>query len=155
MKENSKRFSIFLLAVTLVGLCVTMAWALDPKGRPKGMGPNASSGFYIWQDERGWHLRTIATANQKHHFSGEIIVEGGNLNDAKQYRDEPANWLKTQGNKINIDLNSDRTIDGIDFQANGSLTFNLQVDDRTEPTLIHVGANSDNPSGIPFTLNGR
>jgi len=140
-----------LLAIVTIGVTVTTALALDPRGRPKGMGPNAPSGYYIWQDERGWHLRTT-TGNEKHKFSGEIISEGGSISAVKQYREEAGSWFKQQGNRITIDLTTDKNIDGIDFQSTGGLTFKLSIDDLEEPSAIRIGANGDNPSGIPFNL---
>lgn len=142
---------VFLVLALIVG-CVTLAFAIDPKGRPKGMGPNAASGYYIWQDEKGWHLRAIS-GNQNRKFEGEIVCDGGSINDLKQYRDEAANWFTQQGSKIKINLNTDKNIDGLDFQVSGgSLTFDLRVDDRSDATTIRVGATSENPSGIPFTV---
>src|SRR5688500_5850352 len=110
-----KGFTGLLLLVALVAGSVTAVLALDPKGRPKGMGPNAPGGYFIWQDEKGWHLRTT-TGSQKQKFDGEIISEGGSISAVKQYREEPASWFKQQGNKITFDLTTDK-IDGIDFQA--------------------------------------
>jgi hypothetical protein len=152
--EFIKRISGLLLAVIMVMVSVTAAFALDPKGRPRGMGPNAPGGYYIWQDERGWHLRTT-TGGAKHRFTGEIISEGGSITEVKQYRDEPANWFKQQGSKLTLDLSADKNIDGIDFQANGSLTFRLSIDDVEDATIVRVGANGESPSGIPFTLSAR
>jgi hypothetical protein len=147
-----KKIAGFFLVLTLIASCVTLAFALDPKGRPKGMGPNAASGYYIWQDDKGWHLRAISGSQQRK-FDGEITCDGGSINDVKQYRDESANWFKVDGNKIKINLNTDKNIDGFDFQVNGgSLTFDLRVDDRAESSTIRVGANSENPSGVPFTV---
>jgi hypothetical protein len=152
MKEQLfKRVSSLLLLVALIAASVVTVLALDPKGRPKGMGPNAASGYYIWQDERGWHLRTT-TGSEKHKFSGEIISEGGSINTVKQYREEQAAWFKQQGNRITIDLTTDKNIDGIDFQSTGTLTFKLSFDDREEPAAIRIGSNGDSPSAIPFTL---
>jgi hypothetical protein len=147
-----KKVTSLVLVIAAIAVSVTTVFALDPKGRPKGMGPNAASGYYIWQDERGWHLRTIS-GSEKHRFSGEIINEGGSFDTVKQYREEPGTWFKHQGNKITIDLSAGKNIDGIDFQSTGgSLTFRLSIDDREEPSAIWVGANAENPSGIPFTL---
>src|SRR5256885_10890686 len=116
MKEQFKKISGLLLLIAIIAVSVTTALALDPKGRPKGMGPNAPSGYYIWQDERGWHLRTT-TGNQKHRFSGEITSEGGGISSVKQYRDEQAGWFKQQGDRLTIDLTTDKIIDGIEFQS--------------------------------------
>src|SRR5437016_765173 len=98
-----RKISSLLLVITVIAVSVTTALALDPKGRPRGMGPNAPSGYYIWQDERGWHLRTT-TGSEKHKFSGEITSEGGQISAVKQYREEPASWYKQQGDRITIDL---------------------------------------------------
>lgn len=147
-----KKIGGIFLVVALIASCVTLAFALDPKGRPKGMGPNAASGYYVWQDDKGWHLRTIS-GSQARKFEGEITCDGGSINELKQYRDEAANWFTQQGNKIKINLNTDKNIDGLDFQVNGgSLTFDLRVDDRSDATFVRVGSASENPSGIPFTL---
>lgn len=149
-----KGFTGLVLLAALIAGSVTLALALDPKGRPKGMGPNAPGGYYIWQDEKGWHLRAT-TGSQKHRFDGEIISEGGTISAVKQYREEPASWFKQQGNKITFDLTTDKNIDGIDFQADGNITFKLRFDDREEASTIHVGANGENPASLPFTLPSR
>ena len=151
MKEQFKKISGLLLLIAIIAVSVTTALALDPKGRPKGMGPNAPSGYFIWQDERGWHLRTT-TGNQKHRFSGEITSEEGGFSSVKQYREEQATWFNQQGNRIKIDLTTDKNIDGIDFQSTGTVTFRLSVDDREDPLTVHVGANGESPSGIPFSI---
>ena len=154
MKERLlKRVGGLLFVFVIIAVSVSAALALDPKGRPKGMGPNAPSGYFIWQDERGWHLRAT-TENQKHRFNGEVINDGGQISAVKQYREESASWFKQDGNRITIDLATDKNIDGIDFQSTGgSLTFRLRIDDREEPAAIHVGTNGDNPSGVPFTIS--
>ncbi|MEW6730326.1 MAG: hypothetical protein AB1489_03205 [Acidobacteriota bacterium] len=150
-----QKISSLLLVAVLIAASAISALALDPKGRPKGMGPNAPGGYFIWQDERGWHLRTTS-GNEKHHFEAEITSEGGTISAAKQYRDEPASWLKQQGSKITIDLTTEKNIDGIDFQSSGgSLTFKLRIDGQEDPERIQIGANSDRPSGIPFTIPVR
>lgn len=153
--QFARKIAGIFLVVAIMISSITLAFALDPKGRPKGMGPTAASGFYIWQDDKGWHLRTIA-GSQKHKFEGEITCEGGSLNEVKQYRDEAVKWFTVEGNKVKIALDSDKNIDGLDFQVSGgSLTFDLRVDDRAEVSAIKVGANSESPSGVPFTIQAK
>lgn len=154
MKEQWKRlFGLGIVGAMLLAF-VTLAFALDPKGKPKAMGPNSPSGFYLWQDDKGWHVRTT-TGNQKHHFVGEIVSEGGTVSGLKQYRDEQANWLKLQGNKINFDLTTEQNIDGFDFQSGGNLTFNLTLDDSNAAENVFVGTTGEHPSGVPFTVSAR
>jgi hypothetical protein len=136
---------------------------LNPHGRP----PNTAAGkvehYAVWQDEGGWHIRTM-TKEFDHHFRGVIEVRGGEFVQVKGYKLEhkgPERDLFIEGPEhhvINFDFSTKGSIDGVDFRVKGKepmLSFTLTIgekDPKFEPGRIFVGSSGAHPSTNPFEI---
>lgn len=147
-----------LVSVLLTVLCFTgYAAAYSPKldGKPDAFEPGRSTGYFIWQDREGLHLRAT-TDGSRHVFNGTIRTDG-------TFRDT---FGKSKGGDDSFRVSGDR--DKITFQftnlgdtagmdmyiQDGSyVTFNLSMDgDEVEPASIFIGADGWHPGDHKFTL---
>src|SRR5215471_5912967 len=90
METGSMRF---VAALALVSIFVNPALALaqkkkgkekpetvieiDPWGRPQKKG--AQEALLLWEDNEGWHIRSLAGARNAAHFAGTIHVVNGKV----------------------------------------------------------------------------
>ena len=71
-----------LLGVALVHLSASLGAAVDParfEGRPV-FREGFDRGYYVWSDGREWHVRWT-TPGRLLDFTGQVIADGGKLND--------------------------------------------------------------------------
>jgi len=65
--------SLFLIALT--GSAFAWSGRADVEGKPTQFNLGGSKGYYIWQDDHGFHIWT-ATRGEQHVFSGTIHTDG-------------------------------------------------------------------------------
>jgi len=91
-----KSWLIFaMVSVFLIGLTGNVfAWSgkTDVSGKPDEFSPNGQKGYYIWQDDNGFHIWTT-TRDQEHIFSG-VIRTDGTLFNIKGHNLERGDYLK-------------------------------------------------------------
>ncbi len=162
---------MFKLAGRL-GLAVLLAYMagtafadqpLNPHGKPPKTAPGKVEHYAVWQDEGGWHIRTM-TKEIDHHFRGVIEVKGGEFVQVKGYKLEhkgPERDLFIEGPEhhiINFDFSTKGSIDGVDFRVKGKepmLSFTLTIGEKEpkfEPERILVGSSGAHPSTNPFEI---
>lgn len=138
------------------------AWSgkADISGKPDDFSPNGHKGYYIWQDDHGFHIWTT-TRGETHVFSG-VIRTDGNISNVKGQRLEEGDSFRTYsenqrkpwlelfdrnrgnhfafgGREVNLERNElrfkfDTTggSDGVNFRVNDAkyIDFDLYVDGR-------------------------
>lgn len=156
------------LIITLVGLFImsftgsVFAWSgsANIEGKPDQFQINRAKGYYIWQDEKGFHIWTT-TRSEEHTFTGVIRtngeflhVKGQNLERGDSFKvnsdDQGRPWFKSSDNKgkhffsfggREMDYENDKIqfkfattggMDGINFQVKDAsfIDFDLYMDGR-------------------------
>lgn len=129
---------------------------IETDGQPQGFKEGESHRYFLWRDSQGWHLRTT-TALRKHRFRGEIVTNGGKINDFKTFDLEGrSDWtqLTSDRGRVYFDLTTDKGLDGFDFTTDAqTISFNVTLDGRARPEVVFVGTNNDHPGSMPFSLN--
>lgn len=132
--------------------------ALNPVGKPEGMGPGSTHRYLVWRSPRGvWHVRTT-TAREKHTFTGNIEIEGGRvLNLTPVSTERKADWVSIASpDRISFTLTTSGEIDGFDFTTDGrAIKFGISIDGVGRANQVYIGARATNPPSIPFTLPAK
>jgi len=171
-----------LFLLTLAGSAFAWSGKADIGGKPDQLYSGSSKGYYIWQDEHGFHLWT-ATRAEGHVFSGVIRtdgqftrVRGHRLEEGdsfKVYSDiREKSWFETGqkgGNHFaiggrEVDYLADKLrfrfdtaggSDGLNFHLENAsyLDFDLFIDGRPiHPREIYIGDSSWHPLSHNFRL---
>ncbi len=168
-----RRFQLF-------GLCTASAFALalaaggsavgggpgagiNPQGKPRQFKKGDVKCYAVWHSNKGWHLRTTTKA-VKHHFRGQITVEGGTFATVHSFdlekKGKLADFWKVgpKRHTMTFDFETDRGVDGVNFTVSGSakrIRFDLRIDGRHEPSRVFIGQAGAHPPEIPFTLRAH
>jgi hypothetical protein len=141
--------------------------SLDPTGMPKEYKAGQSTRYAIWHDDHGWHLRYTTSSDSIQHFTGTIQVVGGRIRTITR-RGTPAKGakigadavpMKTTAPAYKFDMKINRGFEaGIDFTLDDKATalkFDLKVNGKSVPALIHIGANGVHPKEGTFELPAK
>jgi hypothetical protein len=130
----------------------------DPRGKPEGLKEGASRGWYVWHDDKGWHVRTTTKGHQ-HKFEGVIRVQEGRLKDPRPHELDGAarDWWKLSDDKqtLKLDLLTKGGKDGFNFKPDDEvkdIKFTLKIDNEPAPGKIYIGKMGLNPGQATFTL---
>src|SRR5690348_5214171 len=66
---------------------------LNPEGQPKNLKEGESHRYYIWKDDKGWHVRTT-TGQNKHFFVGSITAVNGKIQNYGTFQLENKDVVK-------------------------------------------------------------
>lgn len=166
-----KKVSAFLVLVLTLAAFSASAFAWGPKmnAKPEGFQPGRSQGYFIWQDQNGFHLWT-STANGKHVFTGTITTDGSRFDVAKNSleadtpfgrmlrHNRPQDSVRVDNKRDKITFqfsHSGRDADGITFRPIGGsrVKFDLYMDGkRIDPSQIYIGGEGWRPGRSVFTL---
>jgi hypothetical protein len=161
------------LILSLVGLLLialtssAFAWSPKLEGKPDQFHPGGAKGYYIWHDDKGFHIWT-ATRGAEHVFSGVIRTDGnfahvrGNRlekdDSFKDYSDrDDRHWFIVSGKNdkkhfIAKGRNVDYANDKISFKfetAGGSDGINFRVKDGSSVTFeLYMDGERVNPREI-------
>src|SRR5262249_6579068 len=133
---------------------------VNPVGKPKGYKAGATIRYAVWNDGQGWHLGT-ATAGKLHRFQGSVEVIGGRIIAFTPQQLEGGGktsdyWMITSSRrKLYFDFSTKGAADGVLFQVGPTATalkFDLNIDGKSQPQLIHLGQNAVHPGSSTFTL---
>ncbi len=118
-------------------------------GRP-AFRPGAPLAYWVWHGEGGWHLRTT-TAGQRHHFHGWITAIDGGIVEVRPTRVERRDLVRIARRGVEFDFETEGGEDGFDWRSSsGCNRFELRVDGRADPRLVHLGGPGNEPAQIPF-----
>lgn len=149
---------VFILLTTLTLLAAGMSVSLAApfyEGRPSQFDPGDSSGYFIWHDQRGWHLISTAEGRERR-FSGTIRTDG-DIHQVRSIRLERGDRMRPnyQRDIISFDFRSGEREDGIVFEVSGEryVQFELFIDGRrVNPQYVFVGRHNWRPSQSPFRI---
>lgn len=129
---------------------------IEMDGQPQDFKEGESHRYFLWRDGQGWHLRTT-TALRRHRFRGEIVTNGGKINNFKTFDLEGrSDWtqITSDRERVYFDLTTDKGLDGFDFTTEAqTVSFNVTLDGRARPEVVFVGNNNSHPDSVPFSLN--
>jgi hypothetical protein len=149
-----------LLIIALSGSALAWSGRAVLDGKPVQFNPGASYGYYVWQDDHGFHIWT-SVRGQQHIYSGDIKTDGvfyrvsGHRLESddsfKVYSDiQEHYWFKfsegdtgkhffvdgrtvdLEKNRIHFSFNNTVGSDGLNFRVRDAnyIEFNLFVDGR-------------------------
>ena len=162
MSTVARRLGLAVLVLYVAG-AAHAGDPINPHGKPMGTDAEKVEHYALWQDEDGWHIRTM-TKEYEHHFRGVIEAKGGEFVQVRAYKLEhkgPQRDLFIVGPEhhvINFDFSTRGSVDGMDFRVKGKepmLSFTLTVGEKEpkfEPGRIFIGNSGAHPSGNPFEL---
>lgn len=136
------------------GRCDEGHWPRSVQGQPRAFKAGGTAGYYIWHDDRGWHLRTTTPRRTEHVFEG-TIASADDIQLVHQYRDERGDEVKVEGNTLAFKFVTSNGVDGVDFTVGctESIDFALHGQGRpTTPRRIWLGKTGKAPSN-PFTVS--
>lgn len=112
-------------------------------------------GYYIWQSDRGMHLRTHGTEDGKTYTA--FLSTDGQFVDVNKVRLEPGDRaaVTNGGHTLVLQFHTFEGIDGVDFKVRDGdiISFTLLVDGRLAPTgHIFLGRHGRHPATNPFVL---
>jgi hypothetical protein len=128
---------------------------LNPEGQPKNLKEGESHRYYVWKDDKCWHVRTT-TGQNKHFFAGSITTIGGKIQNFGTFQLENKDVVKTNParNQLYFDFATTQRIDGFDFQSDATtVRFDLRLDGKRNVEAVYVGFNGENPKNMPFELS--
>jgi hypothetical protein len=134
---------------------------LDPFNRPEGSIVDQTARYYVWYDDKGWHLRT--TAKGARDFEGTIRVKDARIKscvsiglmEGKQ-KGRPDLW-KVNGSRseLTFQFRTGAKSDGFDLIVEGEegqIEFDLSIGGKKNPKAIFVGRGLRHPGENPFSL---
>lgn len=128
---------------------------LSPEGQPKNLKEGESQRYYVWKDDKGWHVRTT-TGQNKHFFAGSVTAIGGKIQSFSTFQLENKDLVKTNSTRTQIyfDFATTQKIDGFDFQSDAAtLRFDLLIDGKRKSDTVYIGFNGESPKSTPFELS--
>jgi len=133
------------------GLCGT--WTKNVVGEPKSKADAKVSGYFIWQDVGGWHVRVRAPEGKPAAYTG-TITGSRDLASAKAVPDGSAT-VEVKGNQATFTIEATAELKGFDLNAGcetNQLQFVLQAGGfPISPDQIALGATSK-ALGATFTV---
>lgn len=120
--------------------------------------PRAPTGYYLWHDEGGWHLRTHGPG-ARHEFSARLTTDGTfTAVDAVRLEHRDRIAITDGGRTLRLHWHTYDGLDGVDFRVQGGtfLRFDLELEGRPiTPERIFLGRRGHHPAHNPFTLVRR
>ncbi|MGD9954775.1 MAG: hypothetical protein AB7O74_07795 [Candidatus Nanopelagicales bacterium] len=143
-------------APTSTTSCSTGTLPEEITGRPADFKAGLPSGYWIWKDNGGWHLRVTHKPGTKAVYAGTIRTSDPMR--VMRVRDEARDkvWRSADRKTTAFRLVNHGGIDGLDFtpRCSARVTFSLTVNGRAiDPKKIHLGAGDAHPEAATFTIS--
>lgn len=120
-----------------------------PDGRPAFLA-GMPEGYWIWEDSRGWHLRTTSDVPKR--FHGVVESVDGSVRHIRPVGGA-ARGVAPGDDAIAFDWESSGGEQGFDWTASDDCArFDLYIDGDTRPLRIHLGGAEQNPARVPFAV---
>lgn len=133
---------------------LSAALPANVQGQPD-LTPSSPTGYYIWNDENGIHLRTHGPG-EDHRFVARLHTDGVFQDvDAVRLESRDNFAVLDGGHTIVMRFHTYDATDGLNFRVRGGtrLRFNLQLDGELISTdSIYLGAAGVHPASNPFTI---
>lgn len=132
---------------------------LNPWNRPEGSIVDQTARYYVWYDASGWHIR--CTAKGLRTFHGAVRLKNARiksclpvgLSDGKQ-KGKPDAWrVNDKRSELTFRFRTANKSDGFDIgvDGDGTIEFELSIDDQQKPQAIFVGQKKRHPQKSPFS----
>ena len=153
----SRTLAALLAAVALLATLVPITEAApltDADGAPN-VTDNSPTGYFIFHDENGFHLRTHGP-KAEHDFRA-VLHTKGTFENVDPIRLEQADTVDITdgGHRMVLHFHTFDGIDGVNFTVNGGdkLHLKLEMDGKLAPTnQIYLGPQGKHPKQNPFTI---
>jgi len=124
-------------------------------GKPDKFMLHSRTGYFIWQDEKGLHIRTTSSG-ERHVFTGTIRTDGV-FEDTYESSRAGDDFFRINGDrdKITYRFTNAGNRSGIDIYVNGGtyVAFNLSMDgEAIDPDRIFIGGDGWHPGSHKFML---
>ncbi len=155
MFKRTIAVTIGVVALFAAAAASVFAWSGDVQGAPK-MDETTPTGYYIWHNDDGWHLRTHGPGDD-HNFVARLHTDGV-FADVDSVRLESAdNFAVTDaGHTILLRFHTYNWTDGLNFRVVGGsyVRFNLGLDGQEISTdSIFLGEDGQHPDSNPFVIH--
>jgi hypothetical protein len=146
-----------LAVIALLAAMVPVAAAAplkDTDGAPN-VTDSSPTGYFIFHDENGFHLRTHGP-KAEHNFFAVLRTRGTfeNVDPIRLEQDDQVD-ITDGGHKMVIHFHTFDGIDGVNFTVNGGdkLHLKLELDGKDAPTdQIYLGPQGKHPKHNPFSI---
>lgn len=149
------------IALTLAGSALAAKPTAEPSSQPALEGPAplldraAPTGYYLWHDENGFHLRTHGPGSH-HRFEARLRTDGVFADvDAVRLESRDDVAVLDGGHTLVLRLRTYDATDGVNFRVRGGdwLRLSLRLDGAPIPTeRIYLGGPQSHPPRNPFTV---
>ena len=143
-------------ALLLTTVPAAFAWEGPVNGGAPDIDENSPTGYYIWHNDDGFHLRTHGP-HDRHDFVARLHTDGAFEDvDAIKLEERDRVEVLDGGHELLIEFHTYDFTDGVNFHVNGGdhLRFALRLDGRLISTAhIFLGRDGDHPDDNPFVLH--
>jgi hypothetical protein len=108
--------------------CGAGSWPKLYQGQPANLAAATDTGFYVWFDPTGWHIRTLVTTGTQDFII--TITGSAQIDDLKQFKQVPAGagTLTRSGNTVTLKVTGGDSPNGLDFSPCGAGLSQFRVD---------------------------
>jgi hypothetical protein len=107
-----------------------------------------ADGYWIWEDERGWHLRTASEVSRR--FHGLVEASDGSVKDVRAVGVMRGGGAP-RSDAIAFDWDGSGGEQGFDWTSSDRCArFELYIDEDIRPLRIHLGRDEVTPGTVPF-----
>jgi hypothetical protein len=119
-----------------------------PAGRPL-VSPGGDA-YWIWEDSRGWHLRT--TSDVPRRFRGVVESVDGSVTQVRPIG-AARQGVSPGADAIAFDWESSGAEEGFDWRtSDGCARFDIYIDEEPRPLRVFLGAGEKSPERVPFAV---
>jgi hypothetical protein len=112
------------------------------------------SGYVLWKQSNGFHLRWMTRKGKKHSFQGTLTYQGKILITKKDNIQLEDKLAKAEKKTIKWDVKGQDQFVGFNFLTPKSFTLELQIDNKKiKPKEIYLGPGMENPEENPFLID--
>ena len=136
--------------------CATGTLPDEITGRPADFKAGLASGYWIWKDSRGWHLRVTHKPGTRAVYAGTIRTSAQTTVIGVRNEARDTVWRSADRKTTAFKLVNYGGVDGLDFTPGCSekVTFTLTVNGRAiDPAKVHLGDADSHPAASTFTIS--
>ncbi|MFW9929346.1 MAG: hypothetical protein ACFFD1_08145 [Candidatus Thorarchaeota archaeon] len=112
------------------------------------------SGYMLWKQSNGFHLRWMTKKGKKHSFQGTLTYQGKVLITKKENIQIEDKLAKAEKKTIKWDVKGQDQLVGFNFLTPKSFTLELQIDNKNVKSKeIYLGPEMENPEENPFLID--
>ncbi|HLH74594.1 MAG TPA: hypothetical protein VKX96_15000 [Chloroflexota bacterium] len=149
-------FAVLAALSLLFGLSLSAFAATGPLEGTPTIADNAPTGYYIWHNDDGYHLRTHGPGAE-HDFTARVHTNGI-FEDVSPFRLESGDTFDVVdgGHTLLLHFHTYDGTDGVNFRIRGGeyVRFRLDLDGQLISTNnIFLGPTGSHPATNPFQLD--